>query len=217
MPVSNASAQLTTAPVAPTASAPAANQSDPASVSSLIDRVGRMARGLQFSAGLNPAQWESLRFLANANLRSRTPSSLSRFLGSTKGTASQTLIALEAKGLIRRVQDRRDRRVAILEVTEGGHRQLDGDPLRALERAVAGLPPQTRASLAKGLSALTQALCEHNGWPAIGVCCRCGHFQGSGAQGSARCGLANAELAADDSDRHCIDFRACGHAADKQE
>ena len=175
-----------------------------------------MARGLQYSAGLNPAQWESLRFLANATLRSRTPSALSRFLGSTKGTASQTVIALEAKGLIRRVRDPRDRRVAILEVTEGGHRQLDADPLLELERALADLTPETRASLALGLSGLTQALCEHNDWPAIGVCSRCGHFQGSGAQGSARCGLANAALAADDSDRHCIDLRACEHAAGRQ-
>ena len=33
----------------------------------LLDRLGRMSRGLQYCHGLNPAQWDSLRFLAQAN------------------------------------------------------------------------------------------------------------------------------------------------------
>lgn len=199
--------------VGPVAEAPATPGSDPAAVSSLIDRIGRMARGLQYAGGLNPAQWESLRFLANANSRSRTPSALARFLGSTKGTASQTLIALESKGLIRRVSDARDRRTTVLEVTADGHDLLGGDPLLGLQSALARLSADTRAALATGLGGLAQALCDRDGWPAVGECCRCGHYQGAGADGSARCGLANAALAAGDAERHCIDFRACGQSA----
>ncbi len=33
----------------------------------LLDRMSRIAHGLQFALGLNPAQWEALRFLARAN------------------------------------------------------------------------------------------------------------------------------------------------------
>ena len=61
-------------------------------VSELIDRVGRVTRGLQFVNGLSPAQWESLRFIARANRYSSNPTALAKFLGSTKGTVSQTLI-----------------------------------------------------------------------------------------------------------------------------
>ena len=33
----------------------------------LLDRIGRLTRELQFADGLNPAQWDALRFLAQAN------------------------------------------------------------------------------------------------------------------------------------------------------
>ena len=38
--------------------------SDTVAISSLIDRAGRMVCRLQYADKLNPAQWESLRFLA---------------------------------------------------------------------------------------------------------------------------------------------------------
>ena len=86
----------------------------------LLDRIGRIAHGLQFAQGLNPAQWEALRFLARANRYSRSPSALAEFLGTTKGTASQTVIALESKGLVSRTRRASDRRSVDLEVTPLG-------------------------------------------------------------------------------------------------
>ena len=76
----------------------------------LIDRIGRVTRGLQFADGLSPAQWESLRYVSRANHYSRNPSALAAFLGATKGPVSQTLIALEGKGYLRRVRGNPDRR-----------------------------------------------------------------------------------------------------------
>ena len=108
----------------------------------LLDRVGRMARGLQYSHGLNPAQWESLRFIANANQLSRTPGGLAAFLGTTKGTASQTLKALEKKGYVRGVANGSDKRVRHLAVTDAGRALLNEDPLNCLDRAIRGLEPQ---------------------------------------------------------------------------
>ena len=71
-----------------------------ARVAELIDRLGRMTRELQYVDGLNPAQWEALRYLNRANRYSRTPGGVADFLGATKGTISQTVSALESKGLI---------------------------------------------------------------------------------------------------------------------
>src|SRR3546814_3015773 len=65
----------------------------------LLDRLSRLTRELQFVDGLNPAQWEALRFLATANKYSRPPPALAEYLGATKGTVSQNLIAPESKGL----------------------------------------------------------------------------------------------------------------------
>lgn len=73
----------------------------------LIDRIERLARSGVPVHGLNPAQWEALRYLGRANRFSRTPAGLAAYLGSTRGTVSQTLIALEQKGfLARQVSER---------------------------------------------------------------------------------------------------------------
>jgi predicted transcriptional regulator len=60
----------------------------------LIDRLERLTRAGE-GLGLNPAQWEALRFLARANRFSRSPAAVADYLASTRGTVSQTLIALE--------------------------------------------------------------------------------------------------------------------------
>ena len=76
----------------------------------LVDRLARIVHGLQFTSGLNPAQWEALRYIGQANKYSRSPGALADYLGTTKGTASQTVIALESKGYICRSKAPRDGR-----------------------------------------------------------------------------------------------------------
>ena len=71
-------------------------------VAVLLNRLSRIAHALQFSNGLNPAQWEALRYIGRANRYSASPTALADYVGSTKGTVSQTLIALEAKGYVSR-------------------------------------------------------------------------------------------------------------------
>ncbi len=68
----------------------------------LIERLDRLVRSGESGHGLNPAQWEALRYLARANRFSRNPAALADYLGSTRGTVSQTLIALEQKGHVAR-------------------------------------------------------------------------------------------------------------------
>lgn len=63
----------------------------------LIERIARLMQAEEQKGPLNPAQWEALRYLAKANRFSRTPAALAEYLGSTRGTVSQTLIALEKR------------------------------------------------------------------------------------------------------------------------
>lgn len=175
----------------------------------LLQRISRTARGLQYAHGLNPAQWEGLRFVAGANRFSRTPGALATFLGTTKGTASQTLIALEKKGYLARRSDHGDRRVAYLEPTSAGEAMLANDPLRLLDEVAASLPADEATALRCGLERLTRKLAARNGGCEMGVCKACGHVQGPVADGNAvMCGLKQAELSASEATRLCINFIA---------
>ncbi len=129
----------------------------------LIDRVGRVARGLQFVDGLSPAQWEALRYVARANRYSRCPSALAAFLGVTKGTVSQTLITLEGKGYLQRERSIPDRRGVRLDLTLAGETLLERDPLLRVDAAAAALSPTARAALVEGLDRVLRDLRQRAG------------------------------------------------------
>ena len=173
----------------------------------LLDRVGRMARGLQYSHGLNPAQWDSLRFVARANQLSRTPGGLAAFLGTTKGTASQTLKALEKKGYVRRAANTSDKRVRHLAITEAGEALLNEDPLNCLDLAVRSLEPHLSESLASALTHLCGEMRSRCGSTDFGVCTRCGHYEGETTGGNMRCGLMNMDLPCTDAGKLCVSFK----------
>ena len=127
-------------------------------IADLFDRLGRIIHGLQFSAGLNPAQWEALRYLARANRYSRTPGALADFLGTTKGTASQTVIALESKGFISRARAANDRRSVQIDLTESGLDLMDRDPTELIADAAAELLPAEREALVRVMGRLVKSV-----------------------------------------------------------
>ena len=177
----------------------------------LIDRVGRATRAIQFSCGLSPAQWESLRYVAHANRYSCNPSALANFLGATKGTISQTLIALEGKGHMRRVRGAPDRRAVKLELTASGEALLARDPLLCLERAAGSLPAKQRAALTGGLNRLLRELQSRCGSSSFGVCEECQLFGAEDAAdevgGPHRCGLTGEPIREIESQQICVSFR----------
>lgn len=187
-------------------SAQPSENTDKESLSRLLDRIGRMARGLQYCHGLNPAQWDSLRFVAQANRFSRTPGALAIFLGTTKGTASQTLNALEKKGYLTRVPDPEDKRVRHLELTAAGTELLSEDPLNCLDLAIERLPGEIIDTMTQGLRELCTNMQTRCGGQDMGICTSCGHFQGATEEGNMRCGFKQADLSCEDAKRVCINF-----------
>ena len=139
------------------------------------ERLGRLLRAGDHAAGLNPAQAEALRYLARANRFSRTPASLADYLGSTRGTVSQTLLALEAKGLVERQANLRDGRSIQLRVTPAGWEFLAADPVRALAGVIAEV--DGGADLADGLEAILRQVIAERGGRAFGACRTCRHFR----------------------------------------
>lgn len=174
----------------------------------LVDRIARVSQGGQFCCGLNPAQWEALRYLSRANRYSRTPSAIAEYLGTTKGTASQTLNALEAKGLVRRMRAKRDRRSLEVEITEPGVDLLKEDPFAKFDQASVGEEAGDGEVLVTGLRNLLRDMRLQQGLPEFGICKTCCHLgecdQSSSKTDSCSCGLTGEILSVSDTSRLCI-------------
>lgn len=180
-------------------------------VAELVERLSRIAHTLQFADGLNPAQWAALRYLARANRYSLTPGALAEFLGTTKGTASQTLIALETKGLIRRSRAARDRRSVRIELTGDGRETLARDPVRHIVAASAKFTRDDQQAIAEGMDLLLTALQREQGRACFGYCDRCDHLRvvHEDTRGKRHsCGLTGDELPEDELTRLCVNFKA---------
>ena len=134
------------------------------SVADLCDVLGRLAtivraetRQQATQHGLKLVQLEALHYLAGCLTFSRTPAGLSEYLDLTKGTVSQTLKALEAKGLIEKYGDESDARIVHCELTTAGRKIARTTQLpnfvKKLERSLG--PKQVKAQLT-ALDSLTQ-------------------------------------------------------------
>ena len=177
-------------------------------VAELIDRLARVTRELQFCDGLNPAQWEALRFISRANRYSATPSGLAEFLGTTKGTASQTLIALEGKGFIARTRSDSDKRQISLTLTPAGEALLGQDPIVSIETAADTMPADQAETLVRGLTRLLHDLQQRHGLKEFGVCADCTLSCINPPETvAAECSVTGEKLTLEDSNRICINFQ----------
>jgi DNA-binding MarR family transcriptional regulator len=173
-----------------------------------IDRLERLIRAGEQSDGLNPAQWDALRYLGIANRFSRTPAALADYLATTRGTVSRTLASLEEKGAIERIASTRDGRSVDFALTKSGHRLLDGDPLT---RIAAGIDRATKADAPVFSTLLASVLRDalaRNGGRAFGHCNSCRHFRAGHHAGNAQphhCALLNESLSDADSKSICAE------------
>ncbi len=181
-------------------------------IGELVTRLGRITHALQFSAGLNPAQWEALRFLARANRYSCTPSALAAYLGTTKGTVSQTLIALESKGYVSRTRSGADRRSVRLALTERGRDLLRQDPLALLQTAGSALPASEGDAMRDGLNRFVGILTRTLSRCEFGVCEECCHLHLAGAEDGidvpCHCGLTDDPLSEPELEQICVNFQS---------
>lgn len=154
-----------------------------------------------------------MRFLAQANAQSRTPTAVAEYLGATKGTASQTLIALENKGLIRRARCTVDKRQRDLAITEAGEALLTKDPIHTLGMAADELADEECHALVRGLTRLLHDVQRAHGVRSFGVCADCSLqcvaempdiAAGDGSR--LRCGLTGEAIDPQRADRLCINF-----------
>ena len=108
----------------------------------ILERLGNLLRmevrtfGLKY--GLQPVQIEALTYLTQCNRYSDTPQAVTEYLGLTKGTVSQSLKVLEQKSLLRKQQDKEDKRIVHLTPTAKGRKLIEqAIPAKGLEQALA--------------------------------------------------------------------------------
>ncbi|MCB1740202.1 MAG: MarR family transcriptional regulator [Gammaproteobacteria bacterium] len=172
----------------------------------LLERLGSLLDGDRRSAGqqfgLLPVQLEALRYLARCNRFSDSPIAVSEYLGLTKGTVSQTLKAIEAKGFVSRKPDTQDRRVIHLKLTAKGRRALSKTvPSDLVKTSVKEFSDSNRKGLVTGLERLLGAAQTAAGQRTFGACPTCTHLQ-KGKQGS-HCAYFDVALKADELNQIC--------------
>jgi DNA-binding MarR family transcriptional regulator len=175
------------------------------SLAALLAHLGRTGEGAAASADLSPAQAAALRYLGRANRLSRTVSALAAYQGTTRGTVSQTVKALERAGYLQRVRSDRDGRSARLDLTAAGRARLNrlgDDPLAdALER----LPSADRAALGQAVLRLAGQLADR-GAGGFGTCPTCRHLESGCGAGPDYCRWAGQPLDASDRAALCVSY-----------
>jgi len=175
----------------------------------MVTMLARIPQG-GAAASLTPSQWSALRFLARANRFSRTVSAVAAFQATTRGTASQLIKGLEAKGLLRRTADARDRRTARLDLTEAGLAQPQHDPFVHLVEAASTLAVDERDVLADLLRRLAVAVVQRRQQAFAGECGQCRHLEHADVPAGdirMRCGFSGEGLTATDAGQVCVSFR----------
>lgn len=174
-----------------------------------LERLARLIRAREHDDDLNPAQWEALRYLGRANGFSNSPGALTQYLGATKGTISQTVMALERKGFITKAAREGEKRSVSLMLTAKGKAVLARDPWKKLASGIDDLGGKTRRRLAKGLKELLGGELKRGQLKSFGLCASCRFFREKGrsadSAGPHQCMLLNVPLSAADSQRICVE------------
>jgi len=179
-------------------------------IAELVFHLGRIASGEGLVEGLTAAQWAVLRYFAQANRFSRTPSAFAAFHGTTRGTASQTIKSLETQGYLTRIRSEDDRRSVRLVLTGKASGILANDPFESLVRAADSLPPSVQGNFANALQRMLGQVAQERGKPPFGTCTSCQHLESDGCSRDEQtpyvCGFTSEPLLLEELDGVCINF-----------
>jgi DNA-binding MarR family transcriptional regulator len=132
-------------------------------LANLLDHVSRLSFNEGFSHGLNPAQWQCLRYFSRATDAGRTLSAFAASQGTTMGTASRTVAALTKKGYLEKINNPRDRRSSLISLTTQGDELIEQDPLNFLASSIATLETDEQRNLAGCLEHILMNMSRANG------------------------------------------------------
>lgn len=162
-------------------------------------RLARLDVSESWAEDLNPAQRAVLEYLSRANKFSRSPSHVAAFLGTTRGTISQTFKALLQKNYVTEKRSQSDKRVISFDLTQKG-RALLARP-RLLISGLESLDSSEQSALLSTLQSTLNNLLEQNKGQPFGLCKECRHFTSS--NGGGYCNLLSEKLAPPETEQIC--------------
>ncbi len=168
-------------------------------IRTLINRISRIDAADSWSDDLNPTQLAALSYLAQANRFSRAPSHVAAFLGTTRGTMSQTLKALARKDYVSELRTETDKRYMSYDLTVKG--QAATKRSNPLEKALGTFNPATSDSLEHGLNIVLQTMLLVNNGRAFGQCIDCSYYQSGASKGY--CALLSISLKPTETKQIC--------------
>jgi DNA-binding MarR family transcriptional regulator len=173
-----------------------------------LERLARLLRQAGHAKGLNPVQWEALRYLARCNALSHSPGAMARFLSTTKGTMSQTIKALEKKGLVSKQVDPKDSRGVLLFLTDEGKQRLADDDQQVVKADIDELSDKTRKRFDRALDELLEQARLRQGEPSFGTCLSCRYYREATTGMAAHCMKVNATVSAAEISLICVEHVA---------
>ncbi len=176
---------------------------DAASSLRQLSRLASLWRANDHVSELNPVQWDALRFLAQANRFSNSPGALSKYLGATKGTISQTLTTLEKKGLIAKSARDSDQRSVGLSLTDQGKTLLSRDQRSPSLNVLQSQKPKVQRRFAQVLEALLSEEAKRQHAPSFGTCGSCRYFREA-----PHCMKFEVSLDAGEQEQLCVEHQA---------
>lgn len=169
---------------------------------SAISRIGSVLRSGMWefatSENLNPAQAEILQLL-HSRAQGVRLSWVAKQLSISAASASDSVAALVAKGLVRKARALDDGRATDLYLTDAGRQvaQRIAGATGFADQAVTKLSPQAQEQLLGGLLQVIGQLQKTERFPELRACLSCKHFQPDRHQDAAaphHCGLVDAPL-----------------------
>ena len=177
-------------------------------IRALITRLARLDAAATWDGAVNPAQIAALEYLARANQFSRAPSHVAEYLGTTRGTMSQTLKALLRKGLVSERRSETDKRSISYDLTAEGRviaarrgGQID---------AVDDLSDAAQAELVSSLSRILEHQLRENEGRAFGLCRTCTHHRET--ENGPYCALLSIHLLPEEAEQICHEQVTVGRA-----
>jgi len=178
-------------------------------IAELVERLTHGVHGGGYRDGLKPAQWSALRYFSNANRFSMTASAFASYQGITAGAASQTIGALVEKRLLKRTDDKADKRRRHLSLTANAKKLIERDPISALVVAALKLTSAERKEVGSGLGQMLAHLISEKRGAEFGYCDACQFLQCTRRVGQAdsyRCAQAEQDLSEDELEKICVNF-----------
>ena len=185
----------------------------------LVDLVERLANLIGADekskgelAAFREVHLRSLSYLARANRYSNTPTALGEFLGTTKGTVSQSVKVLEAREMVVKYADPQDRRVTRLQLSKKGRRFVQQFLAKEKPEGLlaSALSPKEQDALGQLLLKALIAIQRSSGGLSFGVCASCKFFRERALGNKHQCGLTEEPLTPTESSFICREHQFAG-------